>query len=41
MIKTNKPTQILKHKRLYSIWVTILHILLDKTPQKVWDYANT
>ena len=30
-------TQTLKHKRLYSIWVTSIHNLSDKKPHKVWD----
>ena len=29
--------QTLKHKRLYSIWVTTLQNIMDKVTQKVWD----
>ena len=32
-----KGIQTLKHKRLYSIWVTTLQNISDKIPQKVWD----
>ena len=31
------PTQTLKHKRLYSIWVTHIQNIMDKVTQKVWD----
>ena len=27
----------LLNERLYSVWVTTLHNLSDKTPHKVWD----
>ena len=34
---SKKPTQTLKHKRLYSVWVTTLQNIMDKVTHKVWD----